>query len=112
MHTEHLILSVGTVLLTARLLGWTFQLIGQPRVVGEMTAGIVLGPSLLAGSFPIHLPTFPTVVVACAHHFESAWTLLFMFVVGLELISNASSNSVPQSFSSATSVSCCRLPWA
>jgi len=49
---ERLILSVGAILLAARALGWAFQRIGQPHVVGEMTAGIVLGPSLLGRLFP------------------------------------------------------------
>ncbi len=35
------------ILVTARVVGWVFVKIGQPRVVGEIVAGILLGPSLL-----------------------------------------------------------------
>jgi Kef-type K+ transport system membrane component KefB len=55
VNTEQLIVSVGVILLAARLFGWIFQHIGQPRVVGEMTAGIALGPSLLGRLFPAAL---------------------------------------------------------
>lgn len=40
MNTEQLIVSVGVIFLAARLFGWIFQHIGQPRVVGEMTAAL------------------------------------------------------------------------
>src|SRR5690242_9904809 len=86
MHTEQLILSVGTVLLVARLLGWIFQLIGQPRVVGEMTAGIVLGPSLLGRFFPDAFAyVFPPSSLPALTTLSQLGLLLFMFVVGLEV---------------------------
>jgi Kef-type K+ transport system membrane component KefB len=86
MHTEHLILSVGTVLLAARLLGWTFQLIAQPRVVGEMIAGIVLGPSLLGRFFPDAFAyVFPLSSLPALTTLSQLGLLLFMFVVGLEV---------------------------
>jgi Kef-type K+ transport system membrane component KefB len=86
MHPEHLILSVGTILLVARLLGWIFQLIGQPRVVGEMTAGIVLGPSLLGRFFPDAFAyVFPPSSLPALITLSQLGLLLFMFVVGLEV---------------------------
>jgi Kef-type K+ transport system membrane component KefB len=42
-----LLVQIGVVLATARLLGIVSHRIGQPRVMGEMLAGIQLGPSLL-----------------------------------------------------------------
>ena len=86
MNTEQLILSVGTILLAARALGWAFQRIGQPRVVGEMIAGIVLGPSLLGRLFPeafAHL--FPSSAIPGIAVLSQLGLLLFMFVVGLEV---------------------------
>lgn len=48
----HLLLQMGALLLTARLLGDLVQRLGQPAVIGELAAGILLGPSLLSGFFP------------------------------------------------------------
>jgi Kef-type K+ transport system membrane component KefB len=53
VNTEELMLSIGVILLAARTLGRILQRIGQPRVVGEITAGIALGPSLLGRFCPI-----------------------------------------------------------
>ncbi len=46
------LLQVTVLLLVARLLGELAQRIGQPTIVGEILAGIVLGPSLLSGLVP------------------------------------------------------------
>ncbi|HEX7240790.1 MAG TPA: cation:proton antiporter [Longimicrobiaceae bacterium] len=65
-HHEVLVLlvQVALLLLAARALGEVAQRLGQPAVVGEILAGIVLGPSLLSGFFPLlgewivpHTPT-------------------------------------------------------
>jgi Kef-type K+ transport system membrane component KefB len=86
VNTEQLILSVGTILLAARALGWIFQRIGQPRVVGEMTAGIVLGPSLLGRFFPgAFAYVFPSSSLPVLTALSQLGFLLFMFVVGLEV---------------------------
>jgi Kef-type K+ transport system membrane component KefB len=86
VNTEQLILSVGTILLAARVLGWLFQRIGQPRVVGEMTAGIVLGPSLLGRFFPgAFAYVFPASSIPMIGVLSQLGLLLFMFVVGLEV---------------------------
>jgi Kef-type K+ transport system membrane component KefB len=86
VNTEQLILSVGTILLSARALGWIFQRIGQPRVVGEMTAGIILGPSLLGRFFPGAFGyIFPSSSLPALTALSQLGLLLFMFVVGLEV---------------------------
>jgi len=86
VNTEQLILSVGTILLAARFLGWIFQLIGQPKVVGEMTAVIMLGPSLLGRFFPgIFAYVFPASSIPAIEVLSQLGLLLFMFVVGLEV---------------------------
>jgi Kef-type K+ transport system membrane component KefB len=86
VNTEQLILSVGTILLAARALGWIFRRIGQPRVVGEMTAGILLGPSLLGRFFPGALAyLFPSSSLPVLTALSQLGLLLFMFVVGLEV---------------------------
>ena len=47
-----LLIQIIAVLLMVRLFGYLFSLIGQPGVIGEIVAGIVLGPSVLGFSFP------------------------------------------------------------
>jgi Kef-type K+ transport system membrane component KefB/nucleotide-binding universal stress UspA family protein len=47
-----LVFQVGILLLTARAFGEVAQRLGQPSVVGEILAGIILGPSLLSGFIP------------------------------------------------------------
>lgn len=47
-----LIIQVALLLLTARALGEISRRFGQPSVVGELLAGIILGPSLLSGLIP------------------------------------------------------------
>jgi Kef-type K+ transport system membrane component KefB len=86
MNTEQLIVSVGAILLAARLVGWLFQRMGQPRVVGEMTAGIILGPSLLGRFFPSAFAyLFPLSCLPVLTALSQLGLLLFMFVIGLEV---------------------------
>ncbi|MFU8811869.1 MAG: cation:proton antiporter, partial [Balneolaceae bacterium] len=47
-----LVLQIALLLLAARALGEVATRLGQPSVIGEILAGIILGPSLLAGLFP------------------------------------------------------------
>jgi Kef-type K+ transport system membrane component KefB len=49
--TGRILLDVAVVLLAARAGGLLFGRIGQPAVIGEIAAGVVLGPTLL-GAFP------------------------------------------------------------
>ncbi|HEV8387034.1 MAG TPA: cation:proton antiporter [Nitrososphaera sp.] len=48
MATEQLFVSIVIILVAARILGELFQRIRQPPLVGEILAGVVIGPSLLA----------------------------------------------------------------
>ncbi len=47
-----LLVQIAVLLLTARVLGEVSLRLGQPTVVGEILAGIILGPSLLSGFVP------------------------------------------------------------
>jgi Kef-type K+ transport system membrane component KefB len=47
-----LVIQIGILLLSARGLGELAQRLNQPAVVGEILAGIILGPSLLSSAFP------------------------------------------------------------
>lgn len=81
-----LILQVGTILIVARLVGWLFGKLHQPRVVGEMLAGILLGPSLLGWLAPgVSAAIFPTDSLGHLNSLSQLGLLIFMFLVGLEL---------------------------
>ncbi|MEK6300790.1 MAG: cation:proton antiporter [Acidobacteriota bacterium] len=81
-----LILQIGTILLVARLVGWLFGKLRQPRVVGEMLAGILLGPSLLGWLAPaLSSSLFPPDSLGHLTALSQVGLLIFMFLVGLEL---------------------------
>jgi Kef-type K+ transport system membrane component KefB/nucleotide-binding universal stress UspA family protein len=80
-----LILQIGVVLVAARLCGLLFRRIRQPQVVGEMAAGILLGPSLLGWVAPdVSAFLFPPQSLAHLNTLSQVGLVLFMFLVGLE----------------------------
>jgi Kef-type K+ transport system membrane component KefB len=67
-------------------MGWLFVKIRQPRVVGEIVAGVLLGPSLLGWVAPSALAfLFPAQWLGPLYSLSYVGLLLFMFQVGLEL---------------------------
>jgi len=79
-----LTLQLAVVLATCRVVGWLFQRIGQPKVVGEMFAGIMLGPSLLGWVAP-HISSylFPASSLGFLNALSQVGVVVFMFLVGL-----------------------------
>lgn len=81
-----LLAQMAVILVVARAAGWVFQKVGQPAVVGEMAAGIALGPSLLGHYWPEAMAgLFPAKSLNNLKFVSQIGMLLFMFVVGLEL---------------------------
>src|SRR5262245_8044167 len=81
-----LIAQIGVILIVARLAGWLFRKLHQPRVIGEMVAGIMLGPSLLGWVAPgASAALFPQASLGYLNALSQVGLLLFMFLVGLEL---------------------------
>jgi Kef-type K+ transport system membrane component KefB len=81
-----LLLQIIIIIVATRLFGLVFRKIGQPAVVGETVAGIVLGPSLLGLVFPdaFHF-LFPIESLPNLRFLSQIGLILFMFIVGLEL---------------------------
>jgi Kef-type K+ transport system membrane component KefB len=83
---KNLLLEIVVVCSVARALGWGFEKFGQPRVVGEMFAGILLGPSLLGRLAPSAFASlFPPDGLAPLYFLSQIGLLLFMFQVGAGL---------------------------
>ena len=81
-----LLAQIVTIILVARLFGWFFRKIGQPSVIGEMIAGIVLGPSLVGMYFPeFSAALFPKESLGNLQFLSQIGLILFMFVIGMEL---------------------------
>jgi Kef-type K+ transport system membrane component KefB len=82
----HLLLQLVVILVTARVAGRVFRMFGQPQVIGEMAAGLALGPSLLGAVAPGALAwLFPADSLAPLSALSQLGVLLFMFAVGMRL---------------------------
>jgi Kef-type K+ transport system membrane component KefB len=81
-----LLFQIITIVLVARIFGWIFRKIGQPTVIGEIIAGIALGPSLFGLYFPdMKEALFPIDSLGNLQLLSQVGLILFMFVVGMEL---------------------------
>jgi Kef-type K+ transport system membrane component KefB len=78
-----LLLDIAIVLVAARTLGTAAQRLGQPRVIGEILAGVVLGPTLLGHLIGHRL--FPASVLPSLTTLADVGLVLFMFVIGMGL---------------------------
>lgn len=81
-----LLAQVVVVLLAARVLGALFRRIHQPQVVGEMVAGILLGPSLLGWAAPeVSRFLFAPESLGPLNALSQVGLLLFMFLLGMRM---------------------------
>jgi Sodium/hydrogen exchanger family len=82
----HVLLALALVVTTARLLGTLFRIAHQPPVIGEILAGILLGPSLLGRFAPVVWQRLvPAAVAPFLNVISQVGVILYMFLVGLEL---------------------------
>ena len=81
------LLALAVITLLARGLGAVFaRWLGQPSVIGEIVAGIVLGPSLLGAAAPsAYAFLLPATATGYLGLLAKVGVVLFMFLVGLEL---------------------------
>lgn len=81
-----LILQIIAIIIVARGIGFFFKKMGQPVVIGEILAGIVLGPSLLGTYFPEFSNfLFAKESLGGLQILSQVGLVLFMFVIGMEL---------------------------
>ena len=84
--TTLLLLQLIVVLSVARACAWLANRLGQPGVVGEMAAGVVLGPIVMGALLPrVHAMLFSTASLSGLTALSTLGLVLFMFVIGLEL---------------------------
>jgi Kef-type K+ transport system membrane component KefB len=81
-----LLLQIITIIITARVFGFLFKKIGQPTVIGEIIAGVFLGPSFVGLYFPeFSAFLFPKSSLPNLQFMSQIGLVFFMFIVGMEL---------------------------
>lgn len=81
-----LTLEIAVIIAASRLLGVGFRAVRQPQVMGEVMAGILLGPSLLGWLAPdASAALFPATAMPVLRVLSEIGIVLFMFLIGLEL---------------------------
>jgi len=94
-----LLLQILSILLVSRLFGYIFVKMGQPTVIGEILAGIVLGPSLLGYFFPGAFQfLFAADSLGNLYILSQVGLILFMFTIGMELDLSALKNKMGVTF--------------
>ena len=87
VHPVGMILAqIVTIIIVSRIFAYIFRKIHQPTVIGEIIAGIALGPSLLGMFFPeFSTALFPANSLGNLNLLSQVGLILFMFMVGMEL---------------------------
>ncbi|HKT11098.1 MAG TPA: cation:proton antiporter [Terriglobia bacterium] len=86
---SHVLVTLVVIILCARGLGAIFRRFSQPPVIGEMIAGIMLGPSLLGRMAPgVSAYLLPNSVAPFVSVIANVGVILYMFLVGVELDTN------------------------
>ncbi|MDR1610014.1 MAG: cation:proton antiporter, partial [Candidatus Symbiothrix sp.] len=81
-----LLLQMAIILTCCRIFGKIFKMLRQPTVIGEILAGIVLGPSILGHWFPgASAFLFPPESLGNIELLSQFGLILFMFAIGMEL---------------------------
>ena len=81
-----LLMQIVAIVAVARVFSYLFARLGQPTVIGEIVAGIVLGPSVVGYWFPdVFNFLFPAGSLLNLQFMSQIGLVLFMFVIGMEL---------------------------
>ncbi len=79
----HVLIALTAIIILGRILARLFAYLGQPAVIGEVVAGILLGPSLLGTRLSSLI--LPTSAASYLEVIAQLGVVLYMFLVGLEL---------------------------
>lgn len=86
MLTEHILFQLVVILIVVQLVGQLCRLLGQQWVIGEILAGLALGPSLLGGLWPgLSAQLFPANTLPALTTLGDIGLILYMFSVGAHL---------------------------
>ncbi len=94
-----LLLQIISILIVSRIFGYLFAKIGQPTVIGEILAGIVLGTSLLGYFYPeaFHF-LFAAKSLGNLYILSQVGLILFMFTIGMELNLNVLKEKISETY--------------
>jgi Kef-type K+ transport system membrane component KefB len=80
------LLQLLLILILTRVAGWVLRKLRQPAVIGEIAAGILLGPSVVGAFWPqFSNAVFPKESLGTLSIVSEMGLVLFMFVIGIEL---------------------------
>ena len=95
----HVFIAIVVIMVFARLVGYLAVLIHQPRVMGEVVAGICLGPTLFGWLAPeLQAEIFPSDIIPFLGVVANIGLIFYMFLVGLELDTSQLKGRVSQAF--------------
>ncbi len=79
-------IALAVILIISRLFGQLAKRMGQPQVMGEVVAGIVLGPTVFGALAPeLQSLVFPSDIIPTIGVVANLGLIFYMFLVGLEL---------------------------
>jgi K+:H+ antiporter len=79
----HVLVALAAVIITGQVFARIFAHVGQPPVIGEVVAGIFLGPSLLGSKLSAYI--LPPSVAPFLGVIAQLGVILYMFLIGLDL---------------------------
>ncbi len=90
MLTNQIFIQLIVILLAVQVFGYLCQRIGQPRVIGEILAGLALGPTLLGAILPrVEVAIFPVSVLPTLQMLGDLGLVLYMFALGTHIDTHA-----------------------